>query len=97
MTDFRSYAALRFNPTSRINVFAGPNGAGKTNLLEAVSLLAPGRGLRGARVAELARTGPDASGQWAVAAQLQANGVPATSIRIAAEAQGSGAAARLVN
>jgi DNA replication and repair protein RecF len=51
-----------------MTVLTGPNGAGKTNLLEAVSLLSPGRGLRGARIAELARTG--GSGRWAVAARL---------------------------
>jgi len=51
-------------------VFAGPNGTGKTNLLEAVSLLVPGRGLRGARFSELARRGDDASGSWAVAARF---------------------------
>ncbi len=49
-------------------MFAGPNGAGKTNLLEAVSLLVPGRGLRGARFAELARRG--GAGGWAVAARF---------------------------
>jgi DNA replication and repair protein RecF len=51
-------------------VFAGPNGTGKTNLLEAVSLLVPGRGLRGTKFSELARRGADATGAWAVAAQL---------------------------
>jgi DNA replication and repair protein RecF len=51
-------------------VFAGPNGTGKTNLLEALSLLVPGRGLRGAKFSELARRGPGASGSWAVAAQF---------------------------
>ncbi len=70
LTDFRSYKALRFSPDADICVFTGPNGSGKTNLLEAVSLLAPGRGLRGARVAELARRGEEASGTWAVAAQF---------------------------
>lgn len=49
-------------------MFAGPNGTGKTNLLEALSLLVPGRGLRGAKFSELARRGPGASGSWAVAA-----------------------------
>ena len=57
LSDFRSYASLRFSPASRVNVFAGPNGSGKTNLLEAVSLLVPGRGLRGAQFSELARKG----------------------------------------
>jgi DNA replication and repair protein RecF len=70
LTDFRSYPALRFTPEARVNVFAGPNGTGKTNLLEAVSLLVPGRGLRGAKFSELARRGPDASGSWAVAASF---------------------------
>ncbi len=68
LTDFRSYASLRFEPRARQLVFAGPNGAGKTNLLEAVSLLVPGRGLRGARFAELARQG--GAGGWAVAARF---------------------------
>jgi DNA replication and repair protein RecF len=49
-------------------VLTGENGAGKTNLLEAVSLLAPGRGLRGAPFAEISRQGAD--GGWAVAARI---------------------------
>jgi DNA replication and repair protein RecF len=49
-------------------VFTGPNGSGKTNLLEAVSMLVPGRGLRGAKVADLARR--EGAGGWAVAAQF---------------------------
>jgi DNA replication and repair protein RecF len=69
LTDFRNYAALTWRPEARIAVITGPNGCGKTNLLEAVSLLAPGRGLRGARIADLARHG--GSGRWAVAARLQ--------------------------
>ncbi|WP_298215857.1 DNA replication/repair protein RecF [Acidocella sp.] len=68
LTDFRSYAALRFAPGERRLVFAGPNGAGKTNLLEALSLLVPGRGLRGAPGAALARRG--GAGRWAVAARF---------------------------
>jgi DNA replication and repair protein RecF len=68
LTDFRSYPTLRFTPERRVNIFAGPNGTGKTNLLEAISLLVPGRGLRGAKFSELARRA--ASGDWAVAAQF---------------------------
>ncbi|WP_322786136.1 DNA replication/repair protein RecF [Acidocella facilis] len=68
LTDFRSYATLRFEAPARRLVFTGPNGAGKTNLLEAASLLVPGRGLRGAKFAELARQG--GAGGWAVAAQF---------------------------
>ncbi|WP_408833745.1 DNA replication/repair protein RecF [Acidocella sp.] len=59
---------MRFEPPARRLVFAGPNGAGKTNLLEAVSLLVPGRGLRGARFSELARQ--NGGGCWAVAARF---------------------------
>jgi len=68
LTDFRSYATLNWQHQARISVLAGPNGTGKTNLLEAVSLLAPGRGLRGARVADLARHGTTA---WAVAGRFR--------------------------
>src|SRR3984957_13758521 len=68
LTDFRSYAALTWRPAARISVLYGPNGSGKTNLLEALSLLVPGRGLRGARTADLPRQG--GPGAWAVAARL---------------------------
>jgi DNA replication and repair protein RecF len=52
-------------------VFAGPNGAGKTNILEAISLIGPGRGLRGARLEELPRI--EGAGGWAVSARLEAD------------------------
>ncbi len=68
LTDFRNYPALVWRPAARLSAIAGPNGSGKTNLLEAISLLVPGRGLRGARVAELGRR--DGPGPWAVAARL---------------------------
>lgn len=68
LTDFRSYAALTWRPAARIAVLFGPNGSGKTNLLEAVSLLVPGRGLRNARTANLARHG--GAGGWAVAGRF---------------------------
>jgi DNA replication and repair protein RecF len=69
LTDFRNYAALTWRPAARISVLHGPNGSGKTNLLEALSLLVPGRGLRGARNADLPRlAGP---GGWAVNARLE--------------------------
>ena len=68
LTRFRSYASLVWQPHSGITVLSGPNGSGKTNLLEAISLLTPGRGLRGAPLAELARVG--SSGGWAVAGRL---------------------------
>jgi DNA replication and repair protein RecF len=68
LTDFRNYAALSWRPGAPVSVLIGPNGSGKTNLLEAVSLLVPGRGLRGARGADLPRRG--GSGTWAVAGQF---------------------------
>ncbi len=72
LRDFRNYVRLRLALDGRSVVLTGLNGAGKTNLLEALSLLAPGRGLRRARIAELARRdGADASPcAWAVAARL---------------------------
>lgn len=69
LTDFRSYAALTWRPAARISVLYGPNGTGKTNLLEALSLIVPGRGLRSARNADLPRL--DGPGGWAVAARFQ--------------------------
>jgi DNA replication and repair protein RecF len=72
LTDFRNYKTLTWQPGQRLAVVTGPNGSGKTNLLESISLLTPGRGLRGARIAELARKG--GSGRWAVAARLEDSG-----------------------
>jgi DNA replication and repair protein RecF len=69
LAQFRSYPSLSWRP-GRISVLYGANGSGKTNLLEAISLLVPGRGLRGARVADLARRAPDATGAWAVAGRF---------------------------
>lgn len=68
LADFRNYAALSLELDERHVVLAGDNGAGKTNLIEAVSLLSPGRGLRRATLDEMARTG--AGGTFAVAAVL---------------------------
>lgn len=68
LTDFRSYAGLDLDVPAPIVALAGENGAGKTNLLEAVSLVAQGRGLRRADPAALARQG--GSGGYAVALTL---------------------------
>jgi len=70
LTNFRSYHAAqvaldRAGPV----VLTGANGAGKTNLIEAISLLAPGRGLRRATMEELAFTEGD--GAWAVSAEIE--------------------------
>ena len=55
LTDFRNYRQLRLDCGPEPIVLVGANGAGKTNLLEALSFLAPGRGLRRARLDEVAR------------------------------------------
>jgi DNA replication and repair protein RecF len=65
LTDFRNYAAAEVDAGPELVVLVGPNGAGKTNLLEAVSLLAPGHGLRHAPYEELARKG--GAGGWSIA------------------------------
>jgi DNA replication and repair protein RecF len=66
LTDYRNYAGLRLDPPSGLIALAGANGAGKTNLLEAISLLIPGRGLRGAEFETIGRN--DGKGAWAVSA-----------------------------
>ena len=68
LSDFRSYADALIVPGSGFIVLTGENGAGKTNILEAVSLLAPGRGLRRAPLSEMARDG--GAGGFGVAARL---------------------------
>jgi DNA replication and repair protein RecF len=68
LTDFRSYTSAEIEPGPGFVLLHGENGAGKTNVLEAVSLLTPGRGLRGAALSEMARQG--GNGAFAVAARL---------------------------
>lgn len=68
LTNFRSYDASLIEPAAGFVLLYGENGAGKTNLLEAASLLTPGRGLRGASLSEMARVG--GSGSFAIAAKL---------------------------
>ena len=68
LTDFRSYASAAIEPGPGFMLLSGENGAGKTNVLEAVSLMTPGRGLRGAALSEMARQAGD--GSFAVAARL---------------------------
>jgi DNA replication and repair protein RecF len=78
LTDFRNYAALRLDLWAGSVVLTGANGAGKTNLLEALSMLQPGRGLRGAALADMARRG--GGGGWAVAARIEASRQEATAL-----------------
>lgn len=56
LTDFRNHARLILRPQAQFIALHGPNGAGKTNILEAVSLLVPGRGLRRAALPEMANS-----------------------------------------
>jgi DNA replication and repair protein RecF len=70
LRDFRSWVGLSAGFGGPIVVITGPNGAGKTNLLEAISLLAPGRGLRGARTAELGRQAGAGPLPWAAAGRF---------------------------
>jgi len=71
LTNFRSYAHLAFEAGPEPQVLIGANGAGKTNLLEAISMLAPGQGLRRAAYPDLARGTGD--GSWAVSAHVHAH------------------------
>lgn len=71
LTDFRSYVSATLALDGRPVTLAGPNGAGKTNILEAISLLGPGRGLRSARLDELPRV--EGPGGWAVAVRLKSD------------------------
>ena len=70
LTEFRCYTQARVEAVPGAIVLTGPNGAGKTNLLEAISLLSPGRGLRGARVADFQRIGGPPDAVWGVAATI---------------------------
>lgn len=76
LTDVRSHAALALSAAPGLVILTGENGAGKTNILEAISLLAPGRGLRGAALSEVARSpGP---GGFSIAASLETPAGPVT-------------------
>ncbi len=81
LSNFRSYATGALALSGAPVVLAGPNGAGKTNILDAISLLSPGRGLRGAKLSEHVRKGPSSTlnassdgALWAVAATVARGG-----------------------
>jgi DNA replication and repair protein RecF len=69
LTNFRSYHAASLDIGANLVVLTGPNGAGKTNLIEAISFLVPGRGLRRATIEEVAFSEGD--GSWAVSAEIE--------------------------
>ena len=71
LQNFRNHAATRLEETARFNILIGENGAGKTNVLEAISLLAPGRGLRRSALPDMA--GRDGTGGFGVFAELGAD------------------------
>ncbi len=72
LQDFRNHAATELSDTAHFNLLVGENGAGKTNVLEAISLLSPGRGLRRAALVDMARRpSPDVEpGAFAIGASL---------------------------
>ncbi len=67
LTNFRNYESLRIEPDVPLVALTGANGSGKTNLLESLSLLSPGRGLRGSEFSDIARQ--DGAPRWAVSAR----------------------------
>lgn len=81
LTDFRNYNHLSLDLDTRPVVLTGSNGVGKTNILEALSFLTAGRGLRGAKLAEVGRRAPTESSDrpWAVSAEIE---TPAGSTRL---------------
>lgn len=67
LTNFRSYPAATISFEPGINIITGQNGMGKTNLLEAVSLLSPGRGIRSSKLDEIAKIGET---EWSVIGEV---------------------------
>ena len=95
LTDFRSYERAELETGGATVFLFGPNGAGKTNLLEAISLLSPGRGLRGASIAELGRRAPGepVGRAWSVSARVESGD---DGVRIGTGVEAPGAARRIV-
>ncbi len=95
LSDFRSYERAGLEVSGRSVFLFGANGAGKTNLLEAVSFFSPGRGLRGAPIAEVGRRLPgETEGRaWAVSARVQGD---EGEISVGTGMELAGAARRLV-
>lgn len=96
LTDFRSYERATLRPEGASVYLFGANGAGKTNLLEAISLLSPGKGLRGSSLIEVGRRLPgETTGRaWAVAAEAQSG--EDEPVRLGTGVELAGAARRIV-
>jgi DNA replication and repair protein RecF len=77
LENFRNYSSVALKLDGRHVCLYGANGAGKTNLIEAVSMLSPGRGLRGADLVDIVRRPPEgaASRSWALSVDLRDGGV----------------------
>ena len=88
LTDFRCFSRASLTLDARPVALFGANGAGKTSLLEALSMLTPGRGLRAAPLAELARRQAPAEARWGVAVEADGYGGP-VSLGAGAAVQGS--------
>ena len=79
LSDFRNYHNLRIEANIAPIIITGENGSGKTNILEAISFLTPGRGLRSAKLADIKRILPpeeeilNINGGWSVAAEILKN------------------------
>ena len=73
LTDFRNYTALTLDISASMVAFVGANGAGKTNILEAISFLTAGRGIRRAALADIVQKG--AAGSWSVSANVLMDGM----------------------
>lgn len=79
LSDFRNYRNLRIEANIAPIIITGENGSGKTNILEAISFLTPGRGLRSAKLADIKRILPpeeeilNINGGWSVAAEILKN------------------------
>ena len=94
LSNFRNYRSVSVEPGDAATiVLCGPNGAGKTNLIEAISFLAPGRGLRRATLDEVAFQEGD--GSWAVAAEVEgALGLAALGTGVESATNGNASAQR---
>ncbi|WP_313348599.1 AAA family ATPase, partial [Paracoccus sp. (in: a-proteobacteria)] len=73
LTQFRSWSRLEIEADRQPVAIHGPNGAGKTNILEAISMLSPGRGMRGGAPSDQARRGPELG--WQIRAEIDARHV----------------------
>ena len=94
LSNFRSYRAATLETDAGPIVLVGPNGAGKTNLIEAISFLTPGRGLRRATLDEVAFSEGD--GSWAASAEIEgALGLATLGTGIEPLAESESAATRL--